>query len=153
MILGFLKSTGLLLTKHLLLWKREKKYSIRFQAKLFFQEIKWPRQLEIDRKSYSIKNGKRTICIFWTAISAFLLAKGKKVCVCNCFERPAVVQWSWVRLRFRGREIERLALNLKTQREKREQGDQIGRIFVYWAIVFLNIYRRSPHFWADFSPR
>jgi hypothetical protein len=36
------------------------------------------------------------------------------------------------------------------------QGDQIGRIFAQWAIIyygqFLENYRCSPHFWVTFSP-
>jgi hypothetical protein len=37
------------------------------------------------------------------------------------------------------------------------QGDQIGLIFAYWAIVYVHKafygnYRSSPHFWATFFP-
>jgi hypothetical protein len=38
--------------------------------------------------------------------------------------------------------------------ERPFQGDQIGRIFAYWAIVYFGkfdeIYRNSPNFWANF---
>jgi hypothetical protein len=50
------------------------------------------------------------------------------------------------------------AADLALIRVPRQQGDQIGRIFDFWAIrllwvVFFENYRRSPNYWATFFLR